>query len=223
MFPSYYSTTWGSAMLDRVRIWEAARATSAATTFFEPITIAGQTFADGATGANSPIFELWAEASSVFCRGPGSPRLEDQISCLVSIGTGIPSLKAFGPEIKDVAKALKSIALSAEEKWEQFQRQVPSLAQDGRLAFRFNVAQGLQSIGLEDADRLGDIDAYTDRYCRSAHASQQLEACAKALKDNDPDCECMFAFLTYDRADSVASRARPRSNGYPVALTHSRL
>jgi len=48
-------------MLNKVKIWEAARATSAATSFFNPITIGTESFVDGATGANNPINELWTE------------------------------------------------------------------------------------------------------------------------------------------------------------------
>ncbi|KAF7551887.1 hypothetical protein G7Z17_g4703 [Cylindrodendrum hubeiense] len=116
LFPNYYSKRWGANMLDRVRIWEAARATSAATSFFETVNIDGMVFADGATGANNPIYELWAEALDVFFQGDESQRLHN-ISCLVSIGTGISSLKDFGDAIPDILKALKAIAIESEEKF----------------------------------------------------------------------------------------------------------
>jgi len=46
------------------KIWEAARATSAATLFFDPITIGrfNQTFVDGAGGHNNPVEAIYGEA-----------------------------------------------------------------------------------------------------------------------------------------------------------------
>ena len=62
-------------------IWEAGRATSAAPTFFDPITFSnGGTFRDGALRDNNPIYELMheveAEASGL------------EIASIISIGTG---------------------------------------------------------------------------------------------------------------------------------------
>lgn len=187
IFPSYYSPTWGRGMLDRIRIWEAARATSAATSFFEPLVVDGRSYADAATGANNPIYELWAEASSMYSPYDGW-KLDDHLKCLVSIGTGIPSRRPFGPGLMEVAAALKAIATESETKAQQFQRQHLSLVRNSIL-FRFNVIDGLQGIGLEDADRLGEIEASTDRYCASVSVMQQVEACASRLKERP----CMYA------------------------------
>ncbi|KAJ8126223.1 hypothetical protein O1611_g7414 [Lasiodiplodia mahajangana] len=194
VFPSYYSPTWGKQMLNRVRIWEAARATSAATSFFEPIAIDGRVYTDGATGANNPIHELWAEASSMY--SPDDKwKLEDYLKCLVSIGTGIPSRKPFGPGLIQVAAALKAIATGSEEKAEQFLRQHPSLVKKSIL-FRFNVVDGLQEVGLEAASRLGEIEASTYRYCASVPIAERIADCASKLKDKPWVTE---AVLTFDR------------------------
>jgi hypothetical protein len=186
VFPSYYSSTWGRPMLDRVRIWEAARATSAATSFFEPLVIDGRSFADGATGANNPIYELWAEAWSLYSHHD-EWKLENHLKCLLSIGTGIPSRRPFGPGMMDVAAALKLIATESEAKAQQFQRQHLPLVKSSIL-YRFNVTEGLQDIGLEDADRLGEIEACTDRYCASVSVVRQIDACASALRERS--CMC---------------------------------
>jgi len=44
------------------KIWEAARATAAAPTFFLPINVAGLTYGDGGTGWNNPTAEAINEA-----------------------------------------------------------------------------------------------------------------------------------------------------------------
>ena len=56
-------------LYNHVKIWEAACATSAASTFFDKIELgpAGQKFRDGGTGANNPVRQLWNEAKAVFC------------------------------------------------------------------------------------------------------------------------------------------------------------
>jgi predicted acylesterase/phospholipase RssA len=74
-------------LLDSTKIWEACRATSAATTFFDPITIGpfDEEFVDGALGANNPIYELWTQAQDIW-----GDQLWGRLKCLVSIGTGIP-------------------------------------------------------------------------------------------------------------------------------------
>ncbi len=45
------------------------RATSAATSFFEPVTIGprGRNFVDGGLGTDSPVEQLWNEAQNIWC------------------------------------------------------------------------------------------------------------------------------------------------------------
>ena len=75
-----------------VTIWQAALATSAATTFFEPVTIHGRTFADGGLGANNPVDEVEAEAQTIWKSGP----LQSQLKCFISVGTGHPGTQPHG-------------------------------------------------------------------------------------------------------------------------------
>lgn len=46
-------------------IYEAALATSAATTFFEPVSIGNRTFANGGLGANNPVDKVEEEAANI--------------------------------------------------------------------------------------------------------------------------------------------------------------
>ena len=79
--------------MNSVKIWEACRATAAASSFFDLIAIGRykEEFVDGATGANNPVMELWNQAQLMW----GPEPLEGKVQCLVSVGTGVPSLKAF--------------------------------------------------------------------------------------------------------------------------------
>ena len=57
---SYRTPRGNSDLLNSVTVWEACRATSAASSFFDPIAVGrfGEEFVDGATGANNPVREV---------------------------------------------------------------------------------------------------------------------------------------------------------------------
>ena len=100
-----------------------------------------------------------------------------------SIGTGIPTLKAFQDSPVDVAKALVSIALDTENVAETFQRHHAPLFQENR-AFRFNVVRGLEDVGLEEASKQGHILAVTRRYFESEDVFGRLEKCSHVIQGN---------------------------------------
>ena len=96
------------------RIWEAARATSAAPTFFKRIDLGGkQPFIDGGLGRNNPSRLVLDEAKHLF----GSR----QLGLLLSVGTGMTKRTSIKkPGIfqwvvpTDVMDALKAIATDCE-------------------------------------------------------------------------------------------------------------
>lgn len=52
-------------------ICDAALATSAATGFFDPVSIGARQFVDGALGADNPVDEVEGEASNIWCSETG--------------------------------------------------------------------------------------------------------------------------------------------------------
>jgi hypothetical protein len=105
------------------RPWEAARTTSAASSFFDPITIGpnGQTFLDGATGSNNPVRILWQEAK-ILWHTPKNP-LNNQIQCLVSIGTGAPAGGSFSKDVFAIGRTLVRMATETEVTANDFPRE----------------------------------------------------------------------------------------------------
>jgi predicted acylesterase/phospholipase RssA len=94
-------------------ICQAALATSAATTFFDPVAIGDRSFADGGLGANNPVDEVEGEASSVWCSETGD--LKPLVKCFISIGTGNPGKMAFEDSmIKFLSETLVQIATETE-------------------------------------------------------------------------------------------------------------
>jgi hypothetical protein len=179
---SYYSIRRGTDLWSTTKIWEAVRATSAASTFFEPITIGDETFVDGATGANNPIHYLWTEAGDVWKERDGP--LESDIKCILSIGTGIPSLQPFGRSLRDVGMGLKAIATETEETAELFRKHHTELFTSNK-AFRFNVLRGLEDVGLEEVSKWGVIKAATRNYVQMEEVHIQVAACAKTLGERE--------------------------------------
>jgi predicted acylesterase/phospholipase RssA len=133
------------------KIWEAARATSAAPTFFKRIEIGrGQPFVDGGLGRNNPSRLLLDEAKSLF----GAR----QIGCLVSIGTGqaeVISIKKPGVFQRivptDIIDTLKAIATDCEATHESM---LGLFTNSPNTYFRLNVDQGMQRIDLSEWEKL---------------------------------------------------------------------
>lgn len=96
----------------RATICEAALATSAATTFFDSVSIGDRSFADGGLGANNPVDEV-EEASDIWCAESGD--LKSLVKCFISIGTGNPGKTAFEDGmIKFLGQTLVDIATETE-------------------------------------------------------------------------------------------------------------
>ncbi|KAI9815421.1 MAG: hypothetical protein M1826_002051 [Phylliscum demangeonii] len=96
------------------KIWEAARATTAAVTFFKRIVIGQEEFIDAGIKCNNPALRLLSEAKDVF----GG---HQTLNCLVSIGTGHPGVIGLSrPNVfqnilpTDVVEVLKQIATDCE-------------------------------------------------------------------------------------------------------------
>lgn len=153
-------------------IWEAARATSAASSFFSHIDIGSQRFTDGATECNNPVEDLLDEANEIW------PGALDRVARIVSIGTGKPKLEAFGKNLIEVGKTLVRISTDTERVAERFERFSHDRGLDGAY-FRFNVTQGLEDVGLESYDQQGKIWAATNHYLNDYHVKGHCKAFAK--------------------------------------------
>ena len=161
------------------KIWEAARATSAAPTFFKRIEIGrGQPFIDGGLGRNNPSRVLLDEAKGLF--------RTRQIGCLVSIGTGqaeIISIKKPGVFQKivptDVINALKGIATDCEATHEAMLGLFANLP---NTYFRLNVEQGMQGIQLSEWEKLSNVEAHTTQYMKRKEVDEKLTLLVNVLR-----------------------------------------
>ncbi|KAI9731305.1 MAG: hypothetical protein M1834_005208 [Cirrosporium novae-zelandiae] len=159
-------------------IWEAARATSAAPTFFEPITFTnGLEFRDGGLGDNNPIFALIDEANTEY-----HPR---KIHTIVSLGTGVTASIKLKNSLTSLAKACAKIATDTEKVANNFTNQY--CREDGQFRqeyFRFNVPQGLQGVGLEEWKKRDAMSSNTLSYLQGTQPKEQMIICAQRLRAN---------------------------------------
>ncbi|KAL3459275.1 hypothetical protein BJX64DRAFT_291389 [Aspergillus heterothallicus] len=163
-------------------IWEVARATSAAPTFFPPIKFGNPPaeYVDGALVHNNPIRLLMGEVNKVW--GPNR-----ELCCVVSIGTGTPLTPKLGSMGVSVLKACAKLATNADNIAKGFRSDEGGRLHKERKYFRFNVAQGLQAVKLEEWQAFDLMDAATKDYLREAEL--EVESCAQTLCQMVPSGE----------------------------------
>ncbi|KAH6988874.1 acyl transferase/acyl hydrolase/lysophospholipase [Ilyonectria sp. MPI-CAGE-AT-0026] len=178
-FRSYRYPRGGGTLFADTRIWEACRATSAATSFFDPITIGKHKneFVDGALGNNNPVRSVFTEAATFW---DVEGRLPDHLDCLVSVGTGMPSTRPVGDRFWEIAKTLVKIATESESTATRFAEE-NSLLEDNDRYYRFNVMQGLQGVELENAAAKPTIVAATEAYLEGRQVFKRMKACGEKL------------------------------------------
>jgi hypothetical protein len=99
---------------------------------------------------------------------------------VVSIGTGVPSLKPFKNNVLHIGKTLVAIAIEIEQTAERFWRKRGLLDSMGRY-YRFNIVRGLKDIRLEEAKKVKEMAAATRRYISSQEVHKQMQACAGSI------------------------------------------
>ncbi|CZR60142.1 uncharacterized protein PAC_10038 [Phialocephala subalpina] len=169
-------------LYDDCKIWEACRATSAATTFFDPIKIGPfeQEFADGGVIYNNPVELVHREASVTW---PG--RMEDAM--LISIGTGSAPGAAFEGNIKRIVEAMKEIVTQTERTADNFLRSHEIMA-NRDLYFRFNVYHGLSDVGLEEWKEKAKMADCTQTYLMNGETRRKVRYGKRVIKSLQMVC-----------------------------------
>ncbi|KAN0095699.1 Acyl transferase/acyl hydrolase/lysophospholipase [Hyaloscypha variabilis] len=152
---SYINPEMPNPMRRFCMIWQAARATSAASTFFEPITIGPneQMFVDGALGFNNPIQLLERESRDLW---PDDDRI------FLSIGTGSAPGGSLDGNFVKLAARLGKMLVETEKTADGFMRDNPHLVAAHQY-YRFNVG-GLGHVGLEEYKARRQIYTATETY-----------------------------------------------------------
>lgn len=164
-------------------ICQAALATSAATTFFDPVSIDDRSFADGGFGANNPVNEVEGEASDIWC--PETGDLKPLVKCFISIGTGNPGIKPFEDGLLGfLSKTMVEIATETENTEAEFIARWRGHYDEKRY-FRFNVEQGLQDVGMDEYNRKGAIKSATEGYLSHQDRIFRVRNCVQNLESKE--------------------------------------
>ncbi|CAL1697997.1 unnamed protein product [Somion occarium] len=182
-------------------IWQAARATSAAPTYFKRIKIGTQEYIDGGFGYNNSSAPLMLESKLVF----GKAR---KIGCLVSIGTGTPPKPDLGNEKRPFKAMFKlfDAAIAIATSSDRAHDDITGLINGGFLPkdayYRFNVdisaleplnevvhglAEGRNNSKVEKVVKLdkwkmmGFLEQQTSEYLKKGDVVERLRACAMKL------------------------------------------
>jgi predicted acylesterase/phospholipase RssA len=163
------------------KIWQAARATSAAPTFFKRIKIGRKNaeihYIDGAMGCNNPVTQALEEAQLTFESHP--------VDCLLSVGTGqaqtvgLPEPDAFQKLLPTEAiTVLKRLATDSEKTAEDFEKRFKNVP---GVYFRLNVEQGMQGITLEEWKKLDEVTTHTIQYMQKVKVSEEVDNLVNVL------------------------------------------
>ena len=156
-------------------IWQAARATSAAPTFFEPIEIGSppKRFIDAGFGFNNPGQAIRLEAGQIWGDAFGNLDYKASIGCFLSIGTGFAEIARLDDAETIMAKISTrfQVPLPAVKVMKAIVSGTEPVAQQLEFDFlptpiyhRFNVEQGLQAVELFEHEKLPRIVADTSEY-----------------------------------------------------------
>ncbi|KAI5783766.1 hypothetical protein FPQ18DRAFT_418904 [Pyronema domesticum] len=170
-------------MVERCKIWQAARATTAAPTIFKAVRIgsanAEVSYIDAALSCNNPVRHVLNEAKIVF--------KDRKVRSILSIGTGqsfqigIQETHAFQRGL-DISTVLKSMATDATRVAKEMEHEFIN-TQD--IYFRFSVEQGLQNITTDEWKRVGEVKMCTRQYLGEAVISKRIDAVVRALINKD--------------------------------------
>jgi Patatin-like phospholipase len=192
-------------------IWEAARATSAAPTFFKPIKIAvpppGATYVDGGLAHNNPselalseAAKIWTNTRKFYLISIGTGRLEpvsvlEPQSSSASNKSGTASVLEWipgGRKIGKVSAGLTTITkigeacvqLATNSEYVHQRLFMLSISKDPGKRFpyhRFNVDQGMKDVKLQEWEKLEEIAVHTTAYMEDGEEIKRKNECVQYL------------------------------------------
>lgn len=165
------------------RIWEVARATTAAPTFFKRVSIAepgqiAEDFLDAGIKCNNPVEEIMEEARVLF-------KDDRPIGCVISLGTGHPGTiglskpDAFQKVLPlELIDTLKKIATNCEDVANRLSRKFLGRP---NIYFRFNVTHGVGGVSLEEWKKMDEVIGHTRAYLQNPVVSESINAVVRIL------------------------------------------
>lgn len=160
------------------KIWEAASATAAAPMYFRRVKFSkqGEEWCDGGLQRNNPIRVLLSEA------GREKTLKARKIGCVLSLGTGFPSIQSISPSLLGFLRGAVSMMTDSQKVAEEFLKdeRFEELRTSHRY-FRFNVPQGMEELELDECNETERMSALTANYLNQTPTGNEIQSCAQAL------------------------------------------
>ena len=167
-------------------ISEAALATSAASSFFDPVYIGNRQFVDGALGMNNPVEAVEEEACDIWCAK--TRNIQPLVKCFISIGTGKREKMAIQEKfLPFIRETLIKVTTETEEKAKRSASRWKGHSVQNRY-FRLNVEQKLQDVGLAEYKQQHVIEGATEQYLDEPQQILILDNCVANLKQKRSTC-----------------------------------
>jgi hypothetical protein len=174
-----------------IAIWEAARATTAAPFYFDPVEISNRKFGDGGFGTNNPAEEMFWEVTHM----NGGEAKNHGIALLLSIGTGESKISRFANGAFAQYWAYFNAAKKLASDSNRAHYSLEGLKDHLKIPyFRFNVPEkyGLGNVKLDEFKKpsrfkgrtestLDMIKRITEEYCNQESVKHQLREIADIL------------------------------------------
>ncbi|KIY03324.1 uncharacterized protein Z520_00015 [Fonsecaea multimorphosa CBS 102226] len=199
---------------DNPRIWEAALATSAAPSFFDPVQIGACSYVDGAIGANNPVNQVEEEAADIWCEETG--RVQPLVKCFISVGTGHADFTTIkNSSLRSVAHSIEKVATETKKTDNEFTGRWREHL-DTRY-FRFNVEEGLHSVRLAEYKQEAVIDAGTRLYLDGHGVKRKVRACVQNLRQKRYEPDRAFC-LEQTQLQELREKSEQRDRERPQML-----
>lgn len=218
-----YKVSHGS---DNVKIWEAARATTAAPRVFREMAISMPSggvvehFVDGGLGCNNPSQQAYMEIVDVLYPG------RSNFNCFLSIGTGAaptvasptrtPLSALFPVGWIDVLKAATTNSSVIHE------TMLTYFGTNADTYYRFNTP-GMESIGLEEWESSGRIRALTLQYLSGGEVGSKMAQAVQKLATRPRSLLLGMSRTMSDLQRHLSTHnetARPRDQNASECLQH---
>jgi patatin-like phospholipase/acyl hydrolase len=203
---------------DKCYIWQAARATSAAPTFFKPTTIdippPKATYVDGGLQNNNPAQLAISEARKIWTKtkqftvvsvGTGrlkAVRITDQanfsskgsrkvrVLSWIPYATTASRIPAGLQNVKKMAQACVDLVTNSEPAHQRLLEESTSTDPTKQFPYyRFNVERDMQDIGLEEWNKVEEMNTHTKVYMEERERVLVKNECVRALM-TPPVMEC---------------------------------
>ena len=188
-------------MAHDIPIWQVARATSAAPTYFKPPLIDGLEYVDGGFGANNPCVEIYEEVRKM------NNDSKKSASTILSIGTGK----------NNEARRFKGTGFQRYLNYLNFARKWASDSEQTHLAmlkakrevnfkyFRLNVEEGLDLMKLDEWRARGPVRTKLGEYIGAFRSSSRKDGCK--------DDKSVGTSIASDPGDNLLKEKLPNGNG----------